>query len=630
MKTSILVAAFATSVAAGTSARAALTASETEEVRGYVATDSHADRLRALVARPDLSGDESAAAMTAALTGTAIDERRSAFLGEVVSGAPSAAARPLLAVAVVRGLLARAEALYLQHAANLERAADLADIARVYAFAAAQIAAGDDTARAAIARALGDHVSRNSAVLALDAPVPSPVARVRAQAALALYDALPDGPTRRVDAADKLRLAGARRAALTGLGVLVLDAGAAEGRVAELRAILERLPGAREGLAAIFVGDAHAAFRARGAVVSTDGAPDGPLSSAASPWSEEAAPPSVEASTVAFARGLALAAVRNAVQRRPSLRGAIDSIGETAVATVAAMLAVDAPRTMQVAAARWLAGKRESLAALAVALGSLAVFAPASAPTDGLSVALGQARATHIALDPSGVATALRLDGHLWRIDRDGGGAVTGLRRDGATVVASMLPEARPPATESASWSGSGIVFARLSGAPRMAIASGPRIRLVGSTARDAVSTPGPGPDIAVEADVRVDGGPAGVVVRAVPGTVGYKGVSLLLMPGAPLRAVLLVADGYGVEMAATPVAEVVSPMPLHVRMVTRGNRVEAQIGPGGPLLSAMVPDDFAHGDVALRAYPGAMLEATSWRTQRVRTDGKVGTVAKP
>jgi hypothetical protein len=136
------------------------------------------------------------------------------------------------------------------------------------------------------------------------------------------------------------------------------------------------------------------------------------------------------------------------------------------------------------------------------------------------------------------------------------------------------------------------------------------------------VSTPAPGPDVAVEADVRVDGGPAGVVVRAVPGSVGYRGVSLVVVPGAPLRAALLVADGHGAETAAAPILEIPNAASLHVRIVAQGNRVEAQIGAVGgkgavATVSATLPDGYAHGDVALRAYPGANLEATSWRTEK-------------
>src|SRR5579884_487028 len=118
MKGRILGCALAVAMTASAPARASLTSTETAELRGYLASESHADRVRALVARPDLSADESAAAMTAALAGASLDERRVAFLDEVIAGAPSAAARPVLARASVHAVLARVEAIYAQHPAD--------------------------------------------------------------------------------------------------------------------------------------------------------------------------------------------------------------------------------------------------------------------------------------------------------------------------------------------------------------------------------------------------------------------------------------------------------------------------------------------------------------------------------
>ena len=597
-------------------ARATLTASETETIRGYVTSETHADRVRALVARPDLSADESAGAMTAALAGTSLDAPRMAFLGEVVQGGGSAASRPVLAVATVRGVLARTDALYAQHPADLQRSPALLEIGRGYVFVAGEASgadAGVDTsARAGCGKALAEHLARNASLLKLDVAVPVQVAHLRAQAAVALLDAMPDGPMRRVDAADRLGLTGARRAALVELGLLVMDATGADGRVTEVRAMLDRIPGAREGAEAVFVGDADALFRARGAVVSTDDAPAGALGEAASPWAPEGAPAEVQASALAVARGLAAAAVRRALDRRPTLRARVEHDGLLAVATTVAMLAIDAPRTLDVAAARFLAGKRDTLALVADALGVLTVFAPQAPVTDGLAVPLGRARATHVSLDPAGVATTFRLDAHLWRIEHDDTGTITALHRDGAPVVASMLPAARVVPTEAESWTGSGLVLARLSGAPRAAVSAGPRVRVVGSSVSDAVSTPAPGDDVAVEADVRIDGGPAGVVVRALPGTAGFKGLSLLLVPGTPPHAVLLTANGAGADLAASPLVELAATPTHHVRLVVRGLRVEARIDTVS--LSVTLPAELAHGDVALRAYPGAAIEATGWR----------------
>jgi hypothetical protein len=619
MRTALWALATVAGIGSAADARASLTTSETEQIRGYITSETHADRVRSLVARPDLSADESAEAMTAALSGVPLDAPRMAFLGEVVQGGGSTASRPVLAVAAVRAVLGRVDALYAQHPANLEHSSALAEIARGYVFVAGEASGADAgvdaSARAGCGKALADHLAHNASLLKVDVAVPVQVAHLRAQAAVALLDAMPDGPMRRVDAADRLGLTGARRAALVELGVLVTDASGADGRVTEVRALLDRMPGARDGAEAVFVGDTQALFRARFVVVSTDDAPAGPLGEAASPWGPEGAPAEVPASTMAIARGLAVAAVRRAVDRRPALRARVDHDGLPAVATAVAMLAVDAPRTLDVAAARFLAGKRDTLAAVADALGVLAAFAPPVPAADGLAVPLGHARATHVSLDPAGVATAFRLDAHLWRLEHDDAGAITGLHRDGSPVVASMLPAARVVPTEGDSWTGSGLVFARLAGAPRAAISAGPRVRVVGSSVGDAVSAPAPGDDAAVEADLRIDGGPAGVVVRAVAGTAGFKGVSLLLVPGAPAHAVLLTADGAGADLAASPVVELPATPTHHVRLAVRGTHVDARID--AVTLSATLPADLAHGDVALRAYPGVSVEATGWRVAK-------------
>jgi hypothetical protein len=595
-------------------ARASLTASETGEVRGYLETMTHADRVRALVARPDLTADESAAVMASGLSGAALDDRRMAFLVDVVHNGPSAASRPVLAEATVRALLARTEGIYAQHPADLAQSPALADIGRAYWYIAGEVSSPEagltEASRADIAKALTEHFARESGVLHLDVAVPLAVARVRAQAAISLVDAMPPAPTRRVDAADKLALAGARRAALIETGILFTDSVGSDARVAELRGLLDRLPGAREGAEAVFVGDARAAFRARAPVVSTDDTGPGALSEAASPWGPEAPPPAIEASTVAVARGLAEAALRRAIERRPALRAAVDHEGAAAVATAMAMLAIDGSRTLLTAAARAMAGKRESLGAVADALGALVVFAPQAPPAEGLAVAVGHGRVTHLSLEPTGTVSAFHFEGHQWRIDRDPAGAVVALRRDGAAVVPAMFPAARVAATEAQSWKGEGLVLARLSGAPRAVIGAGPRVRVVGTSVADCVATASPGDDVAVDADLHVDGAPAGLVVRALPGASSFKGITVLVAPGSPLRVFLLAADGSGNDLAAAPATTTTAAGPtVHVHVVAKGDHVEATVGSAH--LAATLPKDLGHGDVAVRAYPGATLEVS-------------------
>jgi hypothetical protein len=120
----------------------------------------------------------------------------------------------------------------------------------------------------------------------------------------------------------------------------------------------------------------------------------------------------------------------------------------------------------------------------------------------------------------------------------------------------------------------------------------------------------GPGDDALFESDVRIDGAPAGIVVRALGGAHGFKGASVLIVPGTPMRAVLLMADGAGTDLAATPVYDVGNSALLHVRLVARGNVLQAQVG--RVELTATMPADMTHGDVAFRAYPGGSLEATA------------------
>jgi hypothetical protein len=617
----------------GSGASASLSSSEAEQVRYEVSTTQNLAHVRALIARPDLTSDEAAATMSAALAKTPLDAPHVTFVHDLVFGSASAASRPLLAVAVVRGLLARADALLERNLKEIDgRALVLSELARAYDLVEEVVASDPqanvtDTARAECARAIAQHIARNASVLHPDEAVPPEVASVRAQVAIALLDATPDTPGRRVDAANGLGLSGARRAALIELGMLVLDAGGSDARVAALRPLLQRLPGARDGAEAIVVGDSRAAkLRARGgAVVAVDAAPTATVTENRSPWGNEVAPPPIDEATLSLVHDLASAAVRRALEQRPQLRAAVEHDGgEAGVTTMAAMLEVDAARTLDAAAARLLAGRRESVAWLSDAIGALAVFSPPAKGGDGLTVSLGHSdvtgsstvRATRVSLDATGAASALQFDSHTWRIARDEKGAVTGLLRDAAPVTAKMLPNIRPPAEQATSWSAAGLVFARLSGSPRATVAAGPRVWVYGSGLSDAIATPAPGDDVVVEADLRVNGGPAGLVVRAVPGSSrSFKGVSVVIVPGATPHAALLVANGAGVETAAAPTVDLANTPVQHVRVTVKGTKVEARVGTA--TLEATLPDGFAHGDVALRAYPGVSVEATGWKVKK-------------
>jgi hypothetical protein len=50
------------------------------------------------------------------------------------------------------------------------------------------------------------------------------------------------------------------------------------------------------------------------------------------------------------------------------------------------------------------------------------------------------------------------------------------------------------------------------------------------------------------------------------------------------------------------------------VRISVKGQKVEAKVG--SATLEATLPPGFEHGDVALRAYGGASVEATGWKVK--------------
>jgi hypothetical protein len=280
------------------------------------------------------------------------------------------------------------------------------------------------------------------------------VARVRAQAAIALLDLMPEGAARRVDAAMALALAGPRRALLVERGILALDSGGADDRIVTLRALVDRLPALNEGVEAIVVGPGEGtSLSARdGAVVVT---PEDPGQGAGRVllWGGDVRSPPGDGWTTAVARGLATAAVARAVGRSEALRAQVERDGGiSAVAALAAMLVLDGPLAVETAAARLLAGRKESAASLSDAIGALALFAPGQS-AGGPAVRVGPSSRTsgppstelgRVSLAPSGVATSFRLEGHAWAFERDAGGAISGLRRDGQPVTASMLASVRP------------------------------------------------------------------------------------------------------------------------------------------------------------------------------------------
>ena len=257
---------------------------------------------------------------------------------------------------------------------------------------------------------------------------------------------MPDAATRRIDAAEGLALTGARRALLVERGVLALDAGGPDARVASLRAMLDRLPALREGVEAIVVGTEASTLAARDGVVLGTGADPGGKAGPTLLWGNEVRSPPGDGWTTAVARGLATVAVSRALAKKDTLRAQVERDGGVpGVAALTAMLVLNGPLAVDVAAARLLAGRKESAACLADAIGALA---------DGGSLPVGSAKTagpagatptqlTHVTVDARGAAKAFRLEGRTWLFEHEAAGAVSGLRRDGVPVTTAMLAAVR-------------------------------------------------------------------------------------------------------------------------------------------------------------------------------------------
>ncbi|MBK6694558.1 MAG: hypothetical protein IPG50_20460 [Myxococcales bacterium] len=669
---SVLVALALALALAGGQAHAALTPSELAQVRDAVAGargGASPAKIRALIARPDLSDDEASAALSQALQQVAFTPARAQLLKDVVFGGASVASRPVLALAVVRALLARADALLLKQGAALPDDTDaLAELLRIYAYLDKEIAgapgrrgvgrepqngislaAYDDAAKA-----LSQHLERHAKWLRDDVKLPPGATRVRAQAKLALLDMMNESATMRVEAADRLGLVGARRSFYTELGVLVLDTGVADdARVDRVRAIVSRMPGARDGTSAIYFGELKPELVARGAVLGVKnsleaGAGQNKVSPAAreNVFPDDVEPSASDPVSVDLARELSTFVVARAMGRRAELQGRIERDtravqgdasrlfggelkGEAQAALGVSFLLLDAPRTLDLAMSRFLSGRPETAALFSDALGVLATHASPREGSPGLAIALGRPSgdgttetvwATEVELFPDGSARKFTLLGAKWELLRGESGVVTAVRRNGGAVTLAALPSVRVAVRDAAEWRGAGLYFTRLAGTPRAGIDSNGRLRLVGTGDRnfDSIFTATPGPDVVVDADLKVFGAPGGLLGRAAPGESGFRGVGLFVDPNPKagtmklaLRAVL--DSGAGSEIV--PSQEVRYAPTLHVRMALKGNKVD--VTAGGVTFKGTLPPGLASGGVGLEADHGASVEVSGLTIKR-------------
>ncbi len=650
-----------TLVALAMTAHGSLTPSEQAQVRQYVASGQvqNAARVRALVARTDLTPEETAQALKDALVPVAFDETRLAFVRDVVFGGASTASRPVMSVAVMRALLARADAVLSKQAADLDtspRAID--ELVRIYRFLDAEIAnagrsrGGARSENAGIpassyeecSKALAQHLEHNPRWLKASSPIAQPAMRVRAQAALALVDMSNDASAlKRVDVADRLGLAGARRKLFLELGTLVLDTGKADdARVDRMRAIIERLPSVRADVEAISFGEENPRLVARGAVLSVKAPLESAVGDDKSPFGDEVEPAPFDGTTLEIARELASFVVRRAMDSRAELRvladrdlraadsspygNPRDASVEAGLAAALQLLLTDAPRAMDLAFVRFLAGRPDSAAVMSDALGVLAAFAPPARTDAGLTLTLGRPKGTdgstesvgltNVRLLPSGAVTSFLFAGHAWTLTRDLG-PVGAIRRDGNALTIGFLASARVPAVEATSWSTPGLVLAKMHGSPKAGVAPGPKVRFVGAgeTGYDAVAALAPGENVVVEADVTVTGQTGGVAVRAISAKEGFRGAAVMLTPWPSPRIALVLREDDGFESFLAAPQDVRELGAVHVRLAVKGTKVEAKVG--DLVLKGTIPAVYGKGDVAIFGRKGATVEATGFSVKR-------------
>ncbi|MBX3207463.1 MAG: hypothetical protein KF764_20615 [Labilithrix sp.] len=641
-----------------TSANAALTSSEKGQIKDFVAgaRAENAQKVRALVARTDLTPEESVAALSAAVTPVAFTEQRGVFLKELAFGGASAASRPVLVLAEVKALLARADAIYQRFVGGLDHEPRaVQELIAIYGWLDATIAnAGNPTSTShdgsagipaatyeECSRALRDHVEQQARWLKGDGVVPETVSRLRAQAQVTLVDMLPDGLTRRVDAADRLAIKGARRTMLTEWGVLFADAGKIDdAKVERVRQVLARLPGARRDLGLVYAGDARGGtqpLRARGLVAYV-----APVAERY-PFADEATPGAYDATSSAIAHDLAVIAAKRALDKLTDLRAQAErdaaaaagdpsrllgrprapSVEHVVGAAIHALM-TDAPRAVDLSLARLLGSRPETAALLSDALGALAAFPPSEeADAKGPSVELGKANAwttaSAIRLAPNGAAIGFTLDGHAWAIDRASPTyVVLAARRNGQPVSAGQLSAKGVP-REGSKWTDSGYTFTKLRGSPRVGLSTGsdtnagPNVKLLGggSDGFDAVMVAPPGPDFTLEGELVVRDAPGGVALRASSTKKGLRGVALVVTPGG--RAALTIVDDGGETNLAAPIE---SPSgPVAVRITVQGANVEAVVGKS--TLKGTLPESLAKGDVAVIGKRNANVEIAGFTLKR-------------
>ncbi len=600
-------------------ALAELTASEKAQVKAFVQGGevSTAGRIRALVARPDLSPEEAAEPLSAGYSAAPFDAARAELTRALLYGPGSIAARNALVGPLVRALLARATHLMarLPPATSALESSDARaigdEIVRIHRFVTdhvanagapppdghdGSIAIRDDALRAA-ATAYARHIEEHAKWLRHEDGASGALLPVRAQAHLALVD-LSRGIVARNETAGALGLTGARRGLFERHGALLEDGGAAsEARVASAVALIESAPLATGGTSlwivrkrpAGGVGGRGGVARAR--TLLTDSPP---LVAADRFWPSDVVPATPDAQLLAVADAVAWRVASAAFARRPALRGRAEAAARRAesgggaaylahdavlaqisppisdttglIGASAELLAsgavgrvlVDAPRAADVALARSLAGNRGPLDQLVLAFELLAaVSSDPSALVVGRTEPDGRITRVEVQLELDGDRLKrFVLDGRTVDVAVGPDGGVASATVDGAPPKLSGLRSVKIVTSAGERWVLAGAELERLSGDPRGVVIDGARFRMTApekSGGFDAVAT-GPAGQPGASVSARlVVQGQGGGLLLNASQGPASYRAVALLVGATPAQAHLVMVDGQGKAFELAP-----------------------------------------------------------------------------
>ena len=665
-------------VAVATPAHAELTDSEKGQVRSYLegVKLGTVDRLRALIARPDLNESQVSDVLASALRSRPFDDAVPAYLEALVFGPASQASRSTVLAPIVQALLSRADAVLVQQPGDPMRGDGQAgeELLRIHRFVQTVLERAQDTesqgvaglppdARRRIAQAYSEHIKRHSVWLAFGRQLEGRTLLLRAQVAL-VFRAASEGLIERNRVAAALNLGSGQRGLFLRTGTLFDDGGGGlEARRREVIDVLENVPNGLRDVDLVLVSKvSRRGWTEQPRVLHLRT----PLGSVAL-RRENLWPPAVrsadpeqaifEAAWVAASHSIRhrLAEDHGYAQRVRSLREQASDKGGFGVlapwlvdrsldrdaweltdtlsltdfaAAPTTQLLLDVQRTVDLALMRSLAGRPESFNQLLLGLETLAPNVGAS----GREIRLGKVLADGI--QPVRVdlvvegdrITGLAFEGHRYVAQLDSDGRITELLRDGARFELGDLAAIQVATTKGNRWHIGNTELVRLHGRPEVGALGRRRFLLVGgdsSSVWDGVHTLAPSPDHQVSCRMGIDGsGRGGVLVRTSPGSQGLHGIALLLGCEERCNAQLVHFDGSGGNKPLGDPVALADTQPsggFAVSLAIEGNAVHAVIA--SKSLSARLQAVPPPGHVGWIASSEARLSVRDWLIQDTSMD---------